>query len=646
MLRTIDFETHLIGKHSIFPKPVCLSTYDGTRAFLYRKSDIEGFLAEKLQHSFIIAHHATFECGVIIIHYPELTQLVFNALDEGRIYCTKIAEQLNNILRKQPINSLSLSNLVKHYFSTDISASKGADAWRLRYSELEEVKVWPQEAIDYAIDDSIWAYKLYQIQDKQPQRLCTQAAVYLNLMGSIGIDLDLERVQQLKKEVIHHLQPHYDFLFNQGLCVVQRNGQYKKEVKKLQEYVDSLNVRKVYTNKGQISVKAEALDFYKQQLDDPVLHSFSLLSLYEKVLSSYVSRMQESPIYSQYSAVKNTGRTSANGTNLFPSINIQQLPRKVTNVTYDLRNCFVPPEGFKILSIDYGGLELCSTAHQLYTLYGKSAMREVLNEGAEPVDMHSRLGAKIKKIPYKEFIDNKVQYKDIRQLAKPINLGFPGGLGYDTMRSILWKDGIKTEFKILHTERSKRELYYYLHSLCRVDIRIARLAKNEYALVKDELISLKRDFLDLYPELDLFLKETHRKFLTGEIKYVKNDYGEWEEEPMYAYEVAGFKRDWCTYTALCNGYLMQTPSAIGAKKAVSKIVRTYWHHPDVIPLAFIHDEILFAIREARTDLVPDLAYIMIDEMKSVLSSVRITVEASMSDQWQKSEGFWTQKYWR
>ena len=648
MYIAIDFETYLIGKDAIFPRPVCLSSYDGHQALLHRKEGMAAFLADRLKKDTLIAHNAVFECGVIVHHFPELTLALFTALDEGRIYCTKIAEQLNNVLRKSQIKSLTLSNLVFQYFKEDISATKGQDAWRLRYSELDSVEAWPEEAIKYALDDSIWAYKVHNIQSKRAQTECVKAAVYLNLMGAIGIKLDLERVKLLHKEVIEHLQPHYDLLVSQGMCVLTKEGKYKKEIKKLQTYVKELGVHLMYTNSGQPSVKSEALETYKNQVDDTVLNSFAFLSLYEKVIAAYISRMKEDIIYSQYSSVKNTCRTSSNGTNLFPSLNIQQLPRKVDNVTYDLRNCFIPRPGRKILSIDYAGIELCSTAYQLFKIYGKSTMMDMLNSGDSPIDMHSLLASKIKKISYEDFMANKSKYKDDRQKAKPINLGFPGGLGYDTMRSIMWKDGIKTEFKILQKSASKKELFHYLYALCRDDLRIARLSKHEYALVKDELVILKKSFLGMYPELETFLKEGHKQFLTGEIRKIKNDFGEWEEEPMYSYEVHGFKRDWCTYTALCNGLLMQTPSAIGAKRAVCRIVRDFWQHPEITPLAFIHDEILFEVIDNRRilDNAEELSYIMIDEMKTVFPSVRITVEASLSDQWQKSDGYWTKKFWR
>jgi DNA polymerase I-like protein with 3'-5' exonuclease and polymerase domains len=656
MAISIDFESHLIGDGAVFPKPVCLSYYDGAETGLLNSEESRKYISTILNKELIIAHNAVFECGVIVTHYPELAERVFEALDSGLVYCTKVNEALWNTQREKQNNKLTLAALVEHYFQTDISAGKSEpDAWRLRYSELDGIPIseWPKEAIDYAIDDSIWAYKIHNVQQDIDQSLALKAAVYLNLMGATGFTVEKERVLLLEQEIWQYLTPRYDFLVAEGFCdYIPRQTQPRKQMKKLREYIESIEVDLQYTEKGGVATSGEALAAYLTQKDDAVLKAFSELSKYEKILTSYIKNLKSSTgkIYSQYSTTKNTGRTSSSGSSLFPSVNIQQMPRAVEDVTYDVRNCFIPRPGFKICSIDYSGLELCSAAHQLYSTLGYSYMRDSLNEGDSPTDMHSKLAAKIKKVSYDDFVSHKKEpeYKDARQKAKPINLGFPGGIGYDTMRHLMWRDGIKTKFQVLETAKQKTDLYYYLTNLHAPDLRIRRTNKNEYALVQDELVVLKRYIFDLYPELEQFLKETHNKFLTGKNKWVKNEFGEWEEEPMYAYEIHGFRRDWCTYTALCNGFLMQTPAAIGAQKAMCGIIREFHDNPDVIPQAFIHDEVIVEIREDNLEVpLKRISEILIDEMQTVLSSVRVAVEAEVcGEMWRKAGGEWARTYWK
>ena len=140
----IDYETFLIGNESIFPKPVCMSTYDGQQTSLLSRQETEKYLHRILTKTdeLIIAHNAVFECGVTVTHYPDIAHDVFDALDDGRIYCTKINEALWNVQREKSIFDLTLAGLVKHYFDVDISSTKtDPDAWRLRYSELDGIPI-------------------------------------------------------------------------------------------------------------------------------------------------------------------------------------------------------------------------------------------------------------------------------------------------------------------------------------------------------------------------------------------------------------------------------------------------------------------------------------------------------------------------
>ena len=255
-------------------------------------------------------------------------------------------------------------------------------------------------------------------------------------------------------------------------------------------------------------------------------------------------------------------------------------------------------------------------------------------------------------VTYEEFVSNKKKepYKHYRQLAKPINLGFPGGIGYDTMRSILAKEGIFPKLIVLDKANHEESLTWK-RDVTRKEgypTRIRRTGFREFQLVYDELVLLKGELLNLYPDLGDFLSDYHNKFLTGETKMVKDEWGEWVQEPMYRFEVDGFRRDWCQYTQVCNGMLMQSPSAVGAKKAVVKIMKAYSNSNAVRPLAFIHDEILFEVLDSKNfyAIIQDLSEIMIDEMQTVLDSVRVVVEAEASDYWMKAGGFDRKQFWK
>ncbi len=702
---SFDYETHLITKEHPYPKPVCVSSFNGWNKKILVGADIEPHISYILDTQ-SVAHNATFELGVTWVWYPALRPKIRKALIEGRIFCTQIMQGVLNsrienmgsklkpasFYKRYPLLTpkgpykldknnkaelhqfmtyhpemrpklqpagLSLASLVSHYFGDDMSeVKKGPDAWRLRYSELEGLSLdqWPQAAIDYSIQDSVYTHRLYsEIQktsglslNKANSRLI-EASFWLNLMGKKGIEIDQSRVLQLEAEIYEKLAPKYDFLIETGFCTPTKQQRPKKNMKVLCEHVKNTVKNPIKSPKGNIKTDLEALTSYYVDTQDRVFSTFLDLNEYDKVLTAYVSRLKGADlIMSDYRMPMTTGRTSSAGSSLYPSVNIQQMPRKVPNVTWDVRNCFVPRAGYTMVSIDYSGLELASAACQLAKTFGKSQMRDMLNAGDTPVDLHSMLAAQImtlkgQKTTYETFIGLKKTepYAGMRQLCKAINLGFPGGIGYDVMRQQLLAGGTKTKFTTLLASEDKAYLLAQCWNLLKKDqnIRVKQIAPREWALVYDELVGLKKDMFKVYPDLERFLKEQHKGAMTGEILHKKNKFGEWEDEPMYRYQVGDFVQDWCTYTSYCNGYLMQTPASIGAINAGIELGRQYSEHLDVNILAFIHDEYLFEVRIGKeAEHIRNVSEIMLNEMQKVLKGVRLAVEATKMPYWTKEGG--------
>lgn len=152
----------------------------------------------------------------------------------------------------------------------------------------------------------------------------------------------------------------------------------------------------------------------------------------------------------------------------------------------------------------------------------------------------------------------------------------------------------------------------------------------------------------MYPEVREFLQGRHEDFLTGEFKWRKNDFDEFEKEPLYKFQNRGIKRDYAMYTQFCNSYLMQTPSAQGAKEMLWNIGYKARNNPDVHLKAFIHDEIILEIAENDqfAENVDNAAQIMLFSMQNVLPSVRLNVEAVSMKYWsKKGDGSFERLYW-
>lgn len=680
-LISIDFETYLIDERNPSPKPVCLSYYyidhkkEENKGIVIGFDGMEAFLKDILSsNKRIIAHNMRFEALVIDEHFKSLRPLLYRKIDNKELICTKVYEQLLDNIRKKPSYRFDLASMVMNYFNTDISEDKkNPDAWRLRYNELDGIALedWPQEAIDYAIDDSVWAHKVYLEQKKEPLDiyLSVAADIYLNKMGNAGIAVDPKRVETLEQELLDKLTPKYKNLEKHELTVFdEKSGKYKKKMNNLRTFLTEKIETVEKTAKGTIATSSEAIERYMSAVKEGsevagIMQDYLDVMKYEKILTAFVSRLKkalpdEPLIRTNYRSAVSSGRTSSSSSSQYASVNMQQMPREVPNVTYDIRNCFVPRPGNCIVSIDYSGLELASTANQLKVLTGQTNMLDIVNSGKNPVDMHSMLAYRIMNIKektketYESFVANKKKspYKEYRQLAKPINLGFPGGIGYDTMRSLLAREGIYPKLVVLETSEYEESLSWK-RSACRKEgypVRVRRIGFREYQLIYDELVLLKQELFALYPDLEYFLTDGHYKYLTGHSKMVKNEFDEWEKEEMYAFEVGDFKRDWCMYTQVCNGLLMQSPAAIGAKKAMVKIIKMYGNSEVLKPLAFIHDEIVFEVKhdDKMYNLIKDISEIMIDEMQSELPHVRIAVEAEAFEYWKKAGGFYDVTYFK
>jgi hypothetical protein len=685
-LIAIDYETHPISVEHPAPKPVCLSWAEGNKSGIFIGDDIRKFMETILSGSNItvIAHNLKFEMLVTAAWYPDLEPLIWDAYADRRLVCTMVDEKiLNNFENKVEQRTFDLASLTLKYLNKDISAGKkDPDAWRLRYNELDGVPLaeWPEAALDYAIQDSVYALAIHDLQkaaDKGLSYKSTRADFVLGLAANRGMTVEPGRVSTLKAELMEKLTPGYLYLQEQGLGQLDPlTGKFKKNMNVFRDFVATNAENAICTPKGTISTTTEAMTNYIPKADaDPrfkeILKTFLNLAMYEKILSAFIPALESAVkkgglIRTNYNPVVSTGRTSSSGSSLYPSANIQQMPRELKGVTYDVRNCYKAREGYKLVSIDYGGLELCATAHQLFAVYGKSRMKDLINEGDTPMDLHSRFAAQVmtmdtgEKIDYQTFLARKKEktYARYRQICKALNLGFPGGIGYEVMGTQLFKEGIEISNSILKGPDGKPVMAFsekqaaYFLMLGRnknPNLRIKRIAKTVWVFVIDELVGLKQRYFEMYPEIEVFLKETHNYFLTGEHKMQKNEFGEWEKEPLYKFNIAGMKRNYAMYTQFCNGFLMQSPSAQGAKQMLWEVAYEYKDSDEVHLDAFIHDEIVIEVKDNENfeKNVDKVAKIMIQSMQKVLPSVRVNVEASAMTYWSKGtpKGELENLYW-
>jgi hypothetical protein len=537
---------------------------------------------------------------------------------------------------------------------------KAAAAWRLRYKELDGMPLsrWPTEAERYAISDATWARKVFVMQERsrRPQfqgsmnseSLQVYADTALRMYSTAGFPVDQEQV--------HKVAGRIDAVVNRVELSLQLNGIVRLNhtvcSAVLQDRVVAAWATKgrhpVMTSGGttgtpQVSSAAEVLDALAGV--DPILDQYAERQSLIKIKTAFLPNLAGGRVWSNYDVLKETGRVSSYGdsgkgkrTPLYPAVNIQQIPR-----SDGVRECFLPPEAAPsvliptsvpqrsvMVSVDYNALELCSVAQVTYSLLGYSTHRDMINRG---YDLHSYLGASMARALAPHVVDGHTSldeaYKALvtkrklkikkgdespealanaaakkeagtwRNFAKPVGLGYPGGLGPATL----------------------------------VDF-----AKATYGISIDE--DQAKAFRELwhatYPEMQDYFRWVNQQ--------------EDRSSGNYSYETQGFRRfrAGATYCATANGKAMQSLSADGAKRSVCWLARTCFggvpkSSPFMLlagctPGAFIHDENLISLPddELLTERSLLIGELMVRSMKVSMPDVVIGAEPALMRRWTKA----------
>lgn len=155
-----DTETALIRPALLAPPMVCLTwARPGIDPKIAHVHDSLPTLREWLRNpdTLLVGHFVSYDLAVICAEFPELVPLVFSALREGRVTCTKIRQQLLDIAGgvfrgrvgekgRWITHKYDLADLSKRHLGKVLEK----DAWRLRYAEFRDVPIagWVDRARD------------------------------------------------------------------------------------------------------------------------------------------------------------------------------------------------------------------------------------------------------------------------------------------------------------------------------------------------------------------------------------------------------------------------------------------------------------------------------------------------------------------
>ncbi len=404
----------------------------------------------------------------------------------------------------------------------------------------------------------------------------------LALMSMWGVRTDREAVAKLKGELEAEQVEANTKLEGTGIIKRKRDGSWSRDMRTIYARVkagyEAQGLQVPQTEGGRVATEYEALVDCK----DPDLAVLADAAGGAKLLNTYVPMLEggtERPICARFNALVESNRTSCSGPNL------QTPPRKG-----GVRNCFVPRPGFVYCSVDYDTIELRSLAQSCLDLVGHSAMAEALRAGE---DLHLSLAASFMGITSEEavkrYADGDSEVSDQRQMMKPANFGFPGGMASDSF--VDYAKG-----------------YGYT-----IDRGLAKRIHEQWHRA--------------WPEMKSYFN------------LVSTIVGKAGEGTVVSPR-SGFVRGGLTFTQLSNHYF-QSLTATGAKDALWHVTREcYTDRSSPLwgsrPIIFMHDEIISEMPEERSSEAAERqAQIMREVMQKWIPDVPVLAGPVLMRRWHK-----------
>jgi DNA polymerase I-like protein with 3'-5' exonuclease and polymerase domains len=569
--------------------------------------DKEAYLNEMFQQNpqaVWIFHNAPFDMRVL--GGCRETKQWRDAVISGRVIDTGLRFILHRLYHGDMAEQWSLDYAAKTMLNVVLPKDKD-----IRLTFMQDMDLSHKHVI-YAVKDAIITAQLREVMPKayNTEAIHVKGYIALSEIGNLGMLVDSKEMESVRQEFLKEAEGYYGILalfgwrpklgWESGDVDDDENADkpawsetgtsrgkgasdaiVQRILADIEEHIEVKLPRTKKSKKYQLNQETVDILWEATGKDHPFIENYNEAKHCEKIISTYLKDAlvhQDGRVHPFFSPLMKTGRTSCSRPN------IQNIPRKG-----GVRGIYEAPQGHVLFACDYSQAELCSLAETCYLRQGKSVMRDVINSGE---DLHRWFGRMIME-------ENGGSAEDginYRQMAKPCNFGFPGGLGAANFQ---------------------------------------KFAKDSYGVKfsREQCVQLKGLWLEAFPEMIHHLKPEEDSLHTIRRVVVQDDGTEvLEVDNRYiAQTINGRIRRNATYCSACN-YSFQGLVADGAKMAL-----WYLYLRGYRVVNFIHDEVIveLPIDDQLQTRVADISDLMIRGMKQVIHHVSIKTEGALMRRWYK-----------
>jgi DNA polymerase-1 len=548
-----------------------------------RKDIIKALTETFINATNILAHNIVFDLKVlhkIGIEIPENTEL----------FCTMVADHLIDENRPH-----GLKYLAKEFLGADTT----------NYKDIKDHQ--SEEFYQYAINDAIWTWKLAMLQKDKMSKEAIKLFRNIEMpfqrclldMQVNGMCVDLDKADKTKKELdnlkedllveLHDIagvkyQMQFD-LFGGMRLVSDLNLNSPIQLAKIITEKLGLKITET-TETGAMSVGKKTLE--KLQGQHEFIDKLTSYKVVQKLLSAFFEPLPnfvdgDGKVRPDFKDTgTKTGRLSCSNPNL------QQLPKTKKGFP-SVRECFIAPEGYKMITCDYSGQELrvltqITKEPVLIDTFIKgkdmhlSTANDFFDLGIDEEDLYETS---------KNFEETKEKYKEERNKAKVINFGMAYGKG---------AYGFSKDFNISEAEAE----------------------------------SILDKYFAALPAVKTAIDDTHKSVnLNGYVTSLAGRSRHFTRIPDGSYSGGAYRQSF--------NFLIQGFSADMIRKAMVKVRQAAMLHPawDLQTVATVHDEAVYYVKK---EYVKEACQLIKDEFESAVNfCIPVVADVSIGNNYEEAK---------